>query len=165
MFGTFAEWNDLKCEEILLKYLTLAARLFIGALFVYASIHKLTNPAEFAVSIRNYLIVPPEWSNFIALTLPWVEIAAGVFLILGVQTKPSALLTTGMLGIFLAALVYAYSIGLDIDCGCFSSGSSSGKIGLYHLTRDSALFLTSLFILLADKGDFSLPRLTAVRSA
>jgi uncharacterized membrane protein YphA (DoxX/SURF4 family) len=144
-----------------LKYLTLAARLIIGALFVYASIHKLMNPAEFAVSIRNYLIVPPEWSNFIALTLPWVEIAAGVFLVLGVQTKPSALLTTGMLGIFLAALVYAFSIGLDIDCGCFSSGSSSsGKIGLYHLSRDSALFLTSLFILLTDKGDFSLPRLT-----
>ncbi|AFM27269.1 MauE/DoxX family redox-associated membrane protein [Desulfomonile tiedjei] len=149
-----------------MKYLTLAARLFIGALFVYASIYKLTNPAEFAVSIRNYLIVPPEWSNFIALTLPWVEIAAGVFLILGVQTKPSALLTTCMLGIFLAALVYAFSIGLDIDCGCFSSGgASSGKIGLYHLTRDSALFLTSLFILLADKGDFSLPRLTSARSA
>jgi uncharacterized membrane protein YphA (DoxX/SURF4 family) len=148
-----------------LKYLTLAARLVIGALFVYASIHKLMNPAEFAVSIRNYLIVPPEWSNFIALTLPWVEIAAGVFLVLGVQTKPSALLTTGMLGIFLAALVYAFSIGLDIDCGCFSSGSASpGKIGLYHLIRDSALFLTSLFVLLTDKGDFSLPRLTGAQS-
>jgi uncharacterized membrane protein YphA (DoxX/SURF4 family) len=148
-----------------LKYLTLAARLFIGALFVYASIHKLMNPAEFAVSIRNYLIIPPEWSNFIALTLPWVEIAAGVFLVLGVQTKPSALLTTGMLGIFLAALVYAFSIGLDIDCGCFSSGSASaGKIGLYHLIRDSALFLISLFVLLTDKGDFSLPRLTGAQS-
>jgi len=145
-----------------LKYLTLAARLLIGSLFVYASVHKILDPAGFAIAVRNYLIIPPAWSNVVALTLPWVEISAGLFLIAGIQTKPSALLTTAMLGVFLAALIHAYAIGLDIDCGCFSSaGSSPGKIGIYHLVRDSALFLTSLFILLADRGEFSLPGLCA----
>jgi uncharacterized membrane protein YphA (DoxX/SURF4 family) len=143
-----------------LKYLTLAARLLIGSLFVYASVHKILDPAAFAIAVRNYLIIPPAWSNLVALTLPWVELAAGLFLIVGIQTKPSALLTTGMLAVFLAAIIHAYAIGLDIDCGCFSSGSSSpGKIGIYHLVRDSALFFTSLFILLADRGEFSLPGL------
>ena len=51
-----------------MKYLTLAARLIIGGLFVYASIHKIIDPAEFAASIRNYMIVPPTWSNILALT-------------------------------------------------------------------------------------------------
>jgi uncharacterized membrane protein YphA (DoxX/SURF4 family) len=142
-----------------MKYLVLAARLIIGVLFVYASVHKVLDPASFALSIRNYMIVPSAWSNLIALTLPWIELAVGLFLVVGIQTRASALLTTGMLGVFLAALIYAYSIGLDIDCGCFTSAASSGgRIGLYHLARDGSLFLISLLVLVADRGDFSLSR-------
>lgn len=140
-----------------MRYLTFAARLIIGGLFVYASVHKIIDPAEFAASIRNYMIVPPAWSNVLALTLPWIEIGAGGFLMVGIQTRPAALLATGMLGVFLGALIYAYSIGLDIDCGCFSSAASStGRVGIYHLVRDTSLFLISLFIVFTDRGDFSI---------
>lgn len=139
-----------------MKYVVLLARLIIGGLFVYASIHKIADPAAFAVSIRNYLILPPAWSNVCALTLPWIELVAGSLLIVGILTKPSALLTTGMLGVFLGAIIYAYSIGLNIDCGCFSaSGSTEGKIEFYHIFRDFSLFLTSLLVLVFDRGHFS----------
>ena len=140
--------------------LTLAARLLIGGLFLYACIPKIADPVGFAAAIRNYTILPAAWSNILAVTLPWIELGAGVFLILGIQTKPAALLTTSMLAIFLAALIYAYSIGLDIDCGCFSSAAESkGRVGIYHLARDTALFLVSLFVVITDKGDFSITSL------
>lgn len=143
-----------------LAYVTLAARLLVGCLFLYACIHKIGDPVAFAAAIRNYTILPAAWSNIAAITLPWIELGAGLFLILGIQTRPAALLTTSMLAVFLAAIIYAYSIGLDIDCGCFSSGAASkGRVGIYHLVRDTALFLTSLFILLMDNGEFSLSRL------
>ena len=143
-----------------MKYFTLAARLFIGGLFIYASLNKIMDPASFATSVRNYMIVPPAWSNMIALTLPWIEIGVGLFLVFGIQTKPSALLATAMMGTFLGAIIYAYFIGLDIDCGCFSSAQhSEGRIGVYHLVRDSTLFLISFGILLLDKGYFSVERL------
>lgn len=133
-------------------------------MFVYASIHKVFDPAGFAVSIRNYMIIPASWSHIVALTLPWIEIVAGAFLILGVQLRPSALLTTGMLGVFLGAIIYAFSIGLDIDCGCFSSAATSGgRIGLIHIARDASLFLVSLFILMSDRGNFSVSWLFARR--
>ncbi len=148
-------------NEAHMKYLTLAARLLVGGLFIYASIYKISDPTNFAVSIRNYMIIPPSWSNLLALTLPWTELGAGVFLILGIQTRPSALLATGMLGVFLGALTYAYSVGLDIDCGCFSSAaSSSGRIEIYHLVRDTVIFLISLSILVAERGYFSIPGFT-----
>lgn len=132
-------------------------RLIIGGLFIYASAYKVSNPGEFAVSIRNYMILPVEWTNFVAITLPWVELGVGIFLALGIQTRASALLTTSLLAVFFVALVYVYSIGLDIDCGCFSSSAqSSGKIGPLHLMRDAGLLLTSAFILLFDRGGFSL---------
>jgi putative oxidoreductase len=142
------------------KYMILAARLLIGGMFIYASIYKIFDPADFAASIRNYLIIPAAWSNIVALALPWVEIVVGTFLILGIQVRPSALLTTGMLGVFLGALVYAYSIGLDIDCGCFGSAATSGgRIGFTHIARDSALFLISLLILVSDRGSFAVAAL------
>jgi uncharacterized membrane protein YphA (DoxX/SURF4 family) len=142
------------------KYLTFAGRLLIGGLFVYASFYKIFDPLGFAVSIRNYGILPVEWSNIVALTLPWLEMIAGILLILGLQTKASALLTTGMLGVFLGAIVYAFSIGLDIDCGCFTSAASSpGRVSLYHIVRDSSLFAISLFVLIADRGDLSVSSL------
>jgi len=142
-----------------MKYLTLSARLLIGGLFIYASVHKIFDPLDFASSIRNYNLLPASWSNMMALILPWIELGAGAFLVIGVETKPSALITTVMLGIFLVALIYVYHIGLDIDCGCFgSSASSPGRVSLYHLVRDTLLFLVSLFILVSDRGDFSFSR-------
>lgn len=135
------------------RYAILIFRILIGVIFVVASIHKIIDPTEFAVSVRNYMILPPAWSNFVALTLPWVELFAGLLLILGIQTKPAALLTTTMLGVFFAAVIYAYIIGLDIDCGCFtSSGSSEGRVGIYHIVRDGVLLVISAGILSLDQG-------------
>lgn len=139
-----------------MKYWTLAARLLIGGLFVYASVHKLFDPADFAAAIRNYQLLPAALSNLAAMSLPWVEITAGVFLMLGILTRPSALITTVMMSVFLAAIIFAFATGLDIDCGCFTSAaSSSGRIGVYHIVRDSFLLLICLSILLLDKGYFS----------
>ncbi len=142
-----------------IKQISLLARLIIGSLFIYASGYKVFDPADFATSVRNYMILPPGWTNFVAITLPWVELGAGIFLILGILTRPAALLTTSMLAVFLAGLAHAYWIGLDIDCGCFSSAAqSTGKIGLFHFVRDSCLLLISAFIVIFDRGHFSVLR-------
>ena len=53
-----------------MKYVVLAARLLIGGMFVYASIYKVFDPANFAVSIRNYMIIPASWSNIVASDAP-----------------------------------------------------------------------------------------------
>lgn len=147
-----------------MKYFNLFARLLIGGIFIYASAHKIFYPLDFAVAIRNYGILPSSWSNLVALTLPWVELGVGAFLILGIETRPSALITTGLLGVFFGALIYVFHIGLDIDCGCFSSSASSaGRVGVYHLVRDGSLLLISFFILLMDRGQFSVYNLIRAR--
>jgi putative oxidoreductase len=147
------------------KYLILAARFLIGGLFVYASVYKIGDPGEFSAAVRNYLLLPLAWSNLLALTLPWVELVAGMFLILGIQTRPSAVLTTAMLLAFFVAISYAYWTGLDIDCGCFGSpAESKGRVGMYYLLRDAALVLTSLFILVCDRGDMSMESMCAFRN-
>ncbi|MBM4327784.1 MAG: DoxX family membrane protein [Deltaproteobacteria bacterium] len=153
-----------------MRYLVLAARLFIGGLFIYASVHKILDPAEFAQAIRNYLILPTAWTNIVAITLPWIEFVAGLLLILGIETAAAALIIFGMLTVFLPALFYAYFTGLDIACGCFSSAANSaGKITVLTLLRDSSILFIVLFILVADRGHFQLigagPAQTAARNS
>lgn len=146
-----------------MKYLVLVARLLIGGLFIYASFHKVIDPEAFAQSVRNYLILPPEWTNIVALTLPWIELLVGVFLIIGFQTRPSALIVSGLMCVFIGALSYAYYIGLDINCGCFSSSSSAeGRITVLTLLRDSILLPVALFILFADRGELSISNLRSL---
>ena len=142
------------------KYLALAARLLIGGLLIMLACTMFWTRQQFAVSIRNYMYFRFPGANVMAVTLPWIELGAGALLILGIYTRPAALLTTGMLVVFLAAIIYAYTIGLDIDCGCFSSAASSqGKITFFEIVRDSTLVLISLFIVLADRGDYLILRL------
>jgi uncharacterized membrane protein YphA (DoxX/SURF4 family) len=131
------------------------SRLVVGFLFIYASVYKILDPGEFAGSIRNYGLIPPVFSNLVALTLPWLELVSGAFLILGIQTRASALLTSLMMLVFLGVIIYAYAIGLDIDCGCFSSSTeSTGRIGLFHIFRDGGVALLSFWVLVFDKGEF-----------
>jgi uncharacterized membrane protein YphA (DoxX/SURF4 family) len=149
-----------------MRFLVLAARLFIGGLFIYASVHKILDPAEFAQAIRNYLILPTVWTNVVAITLPWIEFVAGLLLILGIETAAAALIISGMLAVFLPALFYAYFTGLDIACGCFSAAANSGgKITILTLLRDSSILLVVLFILVADRGHFQLVCSTLARGA
>lgn len=139
-----------------MHYAVLIARLVVGGIFIYASLHKIADPADFAVSIRNYMILPVGWSNIAAMILPWIEIFSGLLLVLGILTRASALLTTTMMGIFFGAVTYAFVIGLNIDCGCFAtSASSAGQVGIHHIVRDFVLLLVSLFILVQGGGKFS----------
>jgi uncharacterized membrane protein YphA (DoxX/SURF4 family) len=147
-----------------MRYLVLAARLLIGGLFVYARYHKLLEPGSFAADIRNYTILPVAVTNLVAITLPWVELTAGICLIIGIQIRPSAMVIAALLCLFIPALTYAYAVGLDISCGCFSSAAdSAGKIDLLTLLRDGSLLPVTLLILLGDRGDFRIAGLLGAK--
>ena len=68
--------------------LGLAARVYLGGVFLFACWHKILEPGSFALDIATYQILPLGLVNLMAITLPWVELAAGVMLIVGVRTVP-----------------------------------------------------------------------------
>ena len=57
-----------------LAALSVPARLYLGGVFVGASLYKIALPYEFALSIATYQILPLEVINPFALTLPWIEL-------------------------------------------------------------------------------------------
>lgn len=124
--------------------LNLIARIVVGWVFIYAAVGKIADPADFANDIENYQLLPDFMINIIALTLPWIELVCGVFLITGIRIRANALLATMIFAVFNIAVFFAMAKGLNIDCGCFSDRASMvgwGKIGENMITLILSLYI------------------------
>ena len=139
--------------------LSLAFRVILGALFLYAGIAKIVDPMGFALSIYNYKLLPDGLINVAAILLPWLEVIVGGSLLFGIGTAGCALIATALFSIFAGALTINLIRGLDIACGCFSTAASGGSISGFYLLRDLSLLLMSLQVLFFDKALFSVTRL------
>jgi putative oxidoreductase len=134
-----------------------AARVVMGALFVYASATKF-DPAKFAQEVANYRLLPEALVNFVAISLPYVELVAGVMLLLGLRIRAAALVIMWCLLGFIGGMSYAWSKGIDIECGCFGKGT---RIGFRAIAEDVGMFALALEAFLCDGGWLSLDRIVA----
>ena len=133
--------------------LALCARLYLAFVFLLACYHKILHPQAFAIDIATYQIVPLALVNLMAIVLPWVELASGLTLLGGWRTRAAALLTGGMMVMFIIALSIALHRGLDISCGCFASqGAVEDPISWRTIARDSSWLLLSLYVLVFDRA-------------
>lgn len=135
------------------KWIESALRCLLGITFIYASIHKIAEPGEFAKIIYGYGLFPYSIINLIAIVVPFLELVTGLCLVLGIYPRSAA----ALIGVLLAAFILAISInlirGYEFDCGCFSfghEGSTSSSVQL--LVRDIFYLLVCAY-LLRFKGD------------
>ena len=106
-------------------WIELAARWILGATFVYASYNKILAPAVFAKIIYGYDLFPAVFINLIAIIVPFLELVAGLALIIGFYPRSAALIVNAMLLTFITALSINLIRGHEFDCGCFSINSGS----------------------------------------
>ncbi len=118
----------------------LLATLF-GGVFVYAGALKVRDPIAFLDNVRSFQMLADPYAAWLAISLPWLEIFAGLAVITGVLRAGGLLLLNGSLLVFFAAICWAWHHGIDIRCGCF--GGSGSAVANYQelLTRDAALLL------------------------
>lgn len=136
----------------------LLARLFLGGLFIYASLHKLADPVSFSRIIYGYKILPPWAINLAAIVLPGVELAAGALLLAGLMRRGAALAVTMSLLVFICAIAFNLARGLDFDCGCFSFARTGPGAALDLLIRDVVFLALSCWVLLSPECPFSADR-------
>jgi len=131
------------------QILVLFSRIVLGAVLIVASIDKILHPEAFAKVIGNYNVLPFGLENILAIILPILELFVGCCLIFGVMLDGSAIITAGMMFVFIIALSQAMIRGIDINCGCFkvSVDNGGGNIGYRRIIEDIIFLGLSLFIL------------------
>jgi putative oxidoreductase len=135
------------------KYLLLFIRIVLGFIFIYAGAEKISDPEAFAISISNYRLLPIESINIFAITLPWIELIAGVLVLFAIAVKENSTIIFSMLTVFTIAIVISLFRGLSIDCGCFGKGA---QIGLLKLGENTLMIIGSFLLIVFGSDLFKL---------
>jgi len=109
------------------------------------------HPLAFAQVIHHYRLTPPDLINFFAVILPWMELLAGLLLIIGYRVKGSSLLISGLLIFFGALLTITAIRGINVACGCFSTSTAVKSNLVLRIIEDIGMLLLGLHILLFYK--------------
>jgi putative oxidoreductase len=131
----------LPSRERALEGFVLVVRLGLGAMFIASSLPKIRLPYAFLSDIYGYELVGPKMGVLVAMTLPWLELLAGICLVGGIFVGGALLVSMAMGAMFTFVVGSALYRHLDISCGCFSS-SAAGRISYVTLIR--ALVITVL---------------------
>jgi hypothetical protein len=125
--------------------LSLALRLSVAAVFVASALAKIRQPFEFLNSVYSYEVFSRQSGLWVAILLPWIELALGLVLFSGIVTS-GAFLAGSILSIaFVFVQLHAIHNGLAIACGCFASSASTPTlVGTGTLVRAVGLLLASL---------------------
>ena len=146
-----------------LRVLATLARFGLGVLWLVAGVLKIGDPDGMVRSVRAFRILPEALVHPVAYAVPFVEIALGVLLLLGLAVRACAAVSALLLAIYIAAIAAAAVRGLRIECGCFSSGGELTKGAPTHyaseLVRDSLLLLVSALLAVLPAGYLTLDRL------
>lgn len=135
------------------NYLLFIIRIVLGFIFIYAGVEKISDPDAFAISISNYRLFPIGSLNFFAITLPWIELVAGILILFGIAVKENSSIICSMLLVFTIAIVISLFRGLSIDCGCFGKGA---QIGLLKLGENTLMIIGSIILMIFGSNLFKL---------
>ncbi len=136
----------------LVEAVLLLLRLGMAAVFVGAALPKIAAPDLFALSVHNYQMLPAWGVNTIAILLPWLELVIGICLGLGIWSRASAVVMTGLMIVFMIALVSAAARGLSISCGCFEVSEGAEHSSLVGAALRDVAFLLGAVLLVRFGG-------------
>lgn len=146
----------------MMRLFFLLSRFALGGVFVYAGVVKIWNFAghhsatpDFYEDIVNFhlleALLPARFASDLAMIaaiyLPWLELSAGLALLLHRAVAGAAALIALLTTIFLGALASAWARGLEISCGCFGHETLATNYPL-HLLGNAALLALALSLLL-----------------
>ena len=128
--------------------------LVVGGVFLYACYDKILEPRKFAGIVYHYQVIGPSAAlgflpaNLLAVTLPWVELVVGLLLVSGFWRREAAVVTGGLLIVFLAAVGIATAQGIDLqNCGCFSVDEHGGRSAGWMLVAGDLALLAACAVL------------------
>ncbi|RSM72739.1 DoxX family protein [Actinoplanes sp. ATCC 53533] len=141
-------------------WISTVARLGLAVVWLVAGGLKVGDLAESGRAVNAYEIFPYEVAKVIGAAQPFLEIALGLLLLAGLAVRLSAGISAVLLVIFIAGIISAWTRGLQIDCGCFSSGGTlgAGESPQYtwDIVRDTGFLLLAGILLWRPRTRYSI---------
>jgi len=136
-----------KLNNNLISGLLYVIKLVLGVTFIYASYHKIADPAGFAKILYGYAIFPNYSINLLAIFIPFIELVAGFSLILGLYSRSALFLINVLLTGFILIIGFNLLRGHQFDCGCFSFTTPDHLTShFFLLIRDAALLASGMYL-------------------
>lgn len=136
------------------------ARLALAAVWLVAGGLKVGDLAESARAVNAYRLMSYDAAKVVGAVQPFLEIAVGLLLLIGLSTRLTAVISAVLTVVFIAGIASAWARGLRIDCGCFSSGGAlaAGTDTAYgiDIARDLGFLALSGFLVWRPRTRFSL---------
>jgi uncharacterized membrane protein YphA (DoxX/SURF4 family) len=137
-----------------------AVRLGLAAVWLIAGGLKVGDLAASARAVNAYQVMSYDTAKVVGAVQPFLEIALGLLLLIGLSTRLTAVISALLMVVFIAGIASAWARGLRIDCGCFSSGGElgSGESTAYgiDILRDLAFLTLSGFLVWRPRTKYSI---------
>lgn len=140
-------------------WIGLVARLVTGGVWIVAGALKFPDPAASVRAVRAYDLLPEAIVPTVGHLLPVVEVVTGVALLVGLLTRPVAIVSSLLFAAFIVGIAAAWARGLSIDCGCFGGGGFDADAAEKYpgeIARDLGLLALSLWLVVRPSSRFSL---------
>jgi uncharacterized membrane protein YphA (DoxX/SURF4 family) len=151
---------DTRRDTAVWPWISTAARLGLAAVFLIAGGLKVGDLAASGRAVNAYDLMSYDTAKIVGAVQPFLEIALGLLLLIGLATRLSAAIGGLLLLIFIGGIVSAWARGLQIDCGCFSEGGAltGGRTAEYGLEilRDVGFGILAAILLVKPRTRYSL---------
>lgn len=137
------------------------ARLALAAVFGVAGGLKVADPQAAVQAVAAYRLLPVSLEPIVGLGLPFLEIALGLLLAVGLCVRAAATAAAVLLVIFVVAVSSAAARGLTIDCGCFGGGGTVAPADTNYLAeiiRELGLLVLASWLIWRPASRFSIDR-------
>jgi len=141
------------------RWVTLVARLVLGATLLVAGALKITSIDAAINSVRAYKLLPFEITWLVGTALPIIEIVIGLMLITGTFTRLAAVLGSALMLAFIIGIISVWVRGISIDCGCFAPGGAVDASQTQYpleVARDVGLLLLGIWTIWRPTSVFAL---------
>ncbi len=138
-------------RQVIVEPLALLSRISLGIIFLTAGISKIYDLQSFYINVLNYNIIKGEIAYVFSMTLPFIEVILGIYLIFGIYKKITNSISLFLLLLFIYAISYAIITKQPVSgCGCFGALVRE-KISVWDIVRDVFFVLMNILSLTFDR--------------
>ena len=143
------------------------ARLGLAAVWLVSGSVKASDLNQTYIAVQAYDVLPAGAVSVVAGAVPFLELALGVLLLVGIGTRLTAAVSAVVLLAFIGAVAQAWARGLSIDCGCFGGGGrvSAGDTAYpQEIARDIGFLVLAGWLIVRPRTLFGMDGWLTTRS-